>query len=84
MSANSTRRSRWDTKLGFHPDPRPFPIPLNSVVQNGGNIACLYIIVTRVYPYLVSEYLFSYITSFMKSTINLFKFAIRFANFLLA
>lgn len=50
ISANSTRRARWDTKLGFHKDPRPFPLLLSSLYANGGVVSCVDIIVLRIYP----------------------------------
>ncbi|XP_066517133.1 breast cancer type 2 susceptibility protein isoform X2 [Hoplias malabaricus] len=50
ISANSTRRARWDTKLGFHKDPRPFNLPLSSLYPNGGMVGCVDIIVLRSYP----------------------------------
>ncbi|XP_073899688.1 breast cancer type 2 susceptibility protein isoform X4 [Castor canadensis] len=50
ISANSTRPACWYTKLGFFPDPRPFPLPLSSLFSDGGNIGCSDIIVQRVYP----------------------------------
>ncbi|XP_026790782.3 breast cancer type 2 susceptibility protein isoform X2 [Pangasianodon hypophthalmus] len=50
ISANSTRRARWDTKLGFHKDPRPFSLLLSSLYANGGVVSCVDIIVLRSYP----------------------------------
>ncbi|KAL7832112.1 hypothetical protein AOLI_G00296600 [Acnodon oligacanthus] len=50
VSANSTRRARWDSKLGFHKDPRPFRLPLSSLYPNGGVVGCVDIIVLRSYP----------------------------------
>ncbi|XP_029415527.1 breast cancer type 2 susceptibility protein isoform X5 [Nannospalax galili] len=50
ISANSTRPACWYTKLGFFPDPRPFPLPLSSLFSDGGNVGCVDIIVQRVYP----------------------------------
>ncbi|KAK3531907.1 hypothetical protein QTP70_034409 [Hemibagrus guttatus] len=50
ISANSTRRARWDTKLGFYKDPRPFPLLLSSLYANGGVVSCVDIIVLRSYP----------------------------------
>ncbi|XP_061136842.1 breast cancer type 2 susceptibility protein isoform X2 [Syngnathus typhle] len=48
--ANSTRPARWDTKLGFHRDPRPFLLPLSSLHSNGGPVGCVDIVVLRSYP----------------------------------
>ncbi|KAI4879803.1 hypothetical protein NFI96_030756, partial [Prochilodus magdalenae] len=50
ISANSTRRARWDSKLGFHKDPRPFRLPLSSLYPNGGVVGCVDMIVLRSYP----------------------------------
>ncbi|KAL6471416.1 hypothetical protein MHYP_G00200660 [Metynnis hypsauchen] len=49
ISANSTRRARWDSKMGFHKDPRPFRLPLSSLYPNGGVVGCVDIIVLRSY-----------------------------------
>ncbi|XP_035240203.1 breast cancer type 2 susceptibility protein [Anguilla anguilla] len=50
ISANSTRPARWDAKLGFHRDPRPFRLPLSSLYCNGGLVGCVDIVVLRSYP----------------------------------
>uniref|UniRef100_A0A8C3WKJ3 BRCA2 DNA repair associated n=1 Tax=Catagonus wagneri TaxID=51154 RepID=A0A8C3WKJ3_9CETA len=50
ISANSTRPARWYAKLGFSPDPRAFPLPLSSLFSDGGNVACVDIIIQRAYP----------------------------------
>ncbi|NXO66646.1 BRCA2 protein, partial [Phainopepla nitens] len=50
ISANSTRRVRWHTKLGFHRDPRPFPLPLASLYSEGGAVGCIDVVVQRAYP----------------------------------
>ncbi|XP_077029920.1 breast cancer type 2 susceptibility protein [Agelaius phoeniceus] len=50
ISANSTRRVRWHTKLGFHRDPRPFPVPLSSLYSEGGAVGCIDVVVQRTYP----------------------------------
>ncbi|NWR17246.1 BRCA2 protein, partial [Emberiza fucata] len=50
ISANSTRRVRWHTKLGFHQDPRPFPVPLSSLYSEGGAVGCVDVVVQRTYP----------------------------------
>ncbi|XP_078258485.1 breast cancer type 2 susceptibility protein [Rhinoraja longicauda] len=50
ISANSTRPARWHTKLGYHCDPRPFPLPLSSLFGEGGMVGCVDIIVVRTYP----------------------------------
>ncbi|XP_026137610.1 breast cancer type 2 susceptibility protein homolog isoform X1 [Carassius auratus] len=50
ISANSTRRARWDTKLGYHRDPRPISLPLSSLFTAGGVVSCVNIVVLRTYP----------------------------------
>ncbi|XP_069046248.1 breast cancer type 2 susceptibility protein isoform X2 [Lepisosteus oculatus] len=50
ICANSTRLARWDTKLGFHRDPRPFHVPLSSLFSNGGRVGCVDVVVLRTYP----------------------------------
>ncbi|EHB05387.1 Breast cancer type 2 susceptibility protein [Heterocephalus glaber] len=50
VSANSTRPACWYTKLGFFPDPRPFPLPLSSLFSDGGNVGCADVVVQRIYP----------------------------------
>ncbi|XP_036005712.1 breast cancer type 2 susceptibility protein [Fundulus heteroclitus] len=50
ICGNSTRRARWDAKLGFHRDPRPFLLPISCLFSNGGPVGCVDIIVLRSYP----------------------------------
>ena len=50
LHANSTRRARWDAKLGFHSDVRAFPLPLVSLFCDGGFTGCIDVIVLRQYP----------------------------------
>ncbi|XP_047579060.1 breast cancer type 2 susceptibility protein isoform X1 [Lutra lutra] len=50
IAANSTRRARWYAKLGFSPDPRPFPLSLSSLFSDGGNVGCVDVVVQRAYP----------------------------------
>ncbi|XP_030304076.1 breast cancer type 2 susceptibility protein [Calypte anna] len=50
ISANSTRCARWHTQLGFHPDPRPFPLPLSSLYSEGGAVGCIDVVIQRAYP----------------------------------
>ncbi|XP_012996389.2 breast cancer type 2 susceptibility protein isoform X1 [Cavia porcellus] len=50
ISANSTRPARWDARLGFLPDPRPFPLCLSSLFSDGGAVGCADVVVQRVYP----------------------------------
>ncbi|KAK7156638.1 hypothetical protein R3I94_006625 [Phoxinus phoxinus] len=50
ISANSTRRARWDTKLGYYRDPRPIRLQLSSLYPAGGGVSCVNIVVLRSYP----------------------------------
>ncbi|XP_007097707.2 breast cancer type 2 susceptibility protein [Panthera tigris] len=50
ISANSTRPACWYAKLGFFPDPRPFPLPLSSLFSDGGNVGCVDVVIQRTYP----------------------------------
>ncbi|XP_059540155.1 breast cancer type 2 susceptibility protein isoform X3 [Myotis daubentonii] len=50
ISANSTRPACWYAKLGFSPDPRPFPLPLSSLFSDGGNVGCVDVVIQRAYP----------------------------------
>ncbi|XP_035682318.1 uncharacterized protein LOC118419819 isoform X2 [Branchiostoma floridae] len=54
LSANATRRARWDAKLGFHSNPQPFPIRLGSLCPDGGMVGCVDVTVLRSYPMQVS------------------------------
>uniref|UniRef100_H3DFR1 Tower domain-containing protein n=1 Tax=Tetraodon nigroviridis TaxID=99883 RepID=H3DFR1_TETNG len=53
--ANSSRRARWDAKLGFYRDPRPFLLPVSSLYNSGGPVGCVDIIILRSYPTLWME-----------------------------
>uniref|UniRef100_A0A3Q2CW94 Tower domain-containing protein n=1 Tax=Cyprinodon variegatus TaxID=28743 RepID=A0A3Q2CW94_CYPVA len=50
ICANSTRRARWDAKLGFHKDPRPFLLPISCLFSNGGLVGCVDVLILRSYP----------------------------------
>nr|XP_046245556.1 breast cancer type 2 susceptibility protein isoform X2 [Scatophagus argus] len=50
ICANSSRLARWDSKLGFYRDPRPFLLPVSSLYSNGGPVGCVDIIILRSYP----------------------------------
>ncbi|XP_054884160.1 breast cancer type 2 susceptibility protein [Poeciliopsis prolifica] len=50
ICANSTRRARWDAKLGYYTDPRPFLLPVSCLYSNGGPIGCVDIFILRSYP----------------------------------
>uniref|UniRef100_A0A3Q1IDS8 Tower domain-containing protein n=1 Tax=Anabas testudineus TaxID=64144 RepID=A0A3Q1IDS8_ANATE len=55
ICANSTRPARWDTKLGFYRDPRPFLLPVSCLYSNGGPVGCVDIIILRSYPIQVKS-----------------------------
>ncbi|XP_034404003.1 breast cancer type 2 susceptibility protein isoform X1 [Cyclopterus lumpus] len=50
ICTNSSRPTRWNTKLGFHRDPRPFLLPVSCLYSSGGPVGCVDIIVLRSYP----------------------------------
>lgn len=50
ISANSTRRAKWYTKLGYCKESWPFAISLNSIHGNGGIITRMTAYIARVYP----------------------------------
>ncbi|CAL8349263.1 unnamed protein product [Arctogadus glacialis] len=55
IGANSCRRARWDAKLGFQRDPRPFLLPLSSLFSTGGAVGCVDLLILRSYPVLWME-----------------------------
>ena len=55
LSANSTRRARWFTKLGYQPSPHPFPVSLASLFPDGGAVGCTEAVIARVYPLIYME-----------------------------
>lgn len=55
IHANSTRRAKWDTRLGFYRVPSNFHIYLDTVLPNGGNIGKIIVCVVRLYPLLYME-----------------------------
>ncbi|XP_066287790.1 breast cancer type 2 susceptibility protein homolog [Branchiostoma lanceolatum] len=50
LSANATRRARWDAKLGYHSNPQPLPVSLGSLCADGGMVGCVDVLVLRSYP----------------------------------
>lgn len=52
---NSTRKIRWDAKLGFQKNPGNLIISLNSILPDGGPISRLDVIIVRIYPFLYVE-----------------------------
>lgn len=65
LHANSTRRARWDAKLGFHRRIQAFPLPLASLFGDGGFIGCVDVIVLRQYPVQVTTFQKMFIRSKM-------------------
>ncbi|XP_047542551.1 breast cancer type 2 susceptibility protein homolog isoform X2 [Vanessa atalanta] len=54
ISGNSTRRAKWDARLGFHGD-GAILARLSAVRPEGGKISRVRVFVTRVYPTLYIE-----------------------------
>ncbi|XP_041464014.1 uncharacterized protein LOC121415003 [Lytechinus variegatus] len=50
IAANSTRRARFDSRLGLQCDPRPFPLPTTSLHPDGGSVGCIDVLILRTYP----------------------------------
>ncbi|XP_075892594.1 breast cancer type 2 susceptibility protein [Nelusetta ayraudi] len=50
ICANSSRPARWDSRLGFQRDPRPFLLPISSLYGSGGPVGCVDVVVLRSYP----------------------------------
>ncbi|XP_055529960.1 breast cancer type 2 susceptibility protein homolog [Wyeomyia smithii] len=50
IHSNSTRRARWDVKLGLYKVPNSFLISCNDILDQGGLISRLQVMVIRVYP----------------------------------
>lgn len=55
ISANSTRRARWDTMLGYQNTKSYFSIHLKSIIPDGGQVACIDVIIMRKYPLQFTE-----------------------------
>lgn len=55
LSANSTRRAKWYSKLGYQRSSRAFPIPIDSIYADGGVVGGLDVIVARTYPLTYME-----------------------------
>lgn len=52
FSANSSRRVKWHTKLGYFNGGRSISFPMKSIDPNGGNICKFMAFVVRIYPML--------------------------------
>lgn len=57
LSYNSTRRARWDTRLGYFVVPRPFRVSLSSLHPKGGLAGRVDCLVIRAYPVMYLEML---------------------------
>lgn len=55
LHTNSTRRAKWDTKLGYIVPSGPIGIKLKTIYPNGGLIGKIKVTITRVYPMLYHE-----------------------------
>ncbi|XP_049786303.1 breast cancer type 2 susceptibility protein-like [Schistocerca cancellata] len=55
IHTNSTRRARWDCRLGFCRQPGPLPVSLSSLKPAGGVISCVTAVIARVYPVVYME-----------------------------
>ena len=53
--ANSTRRARWDARLGLQRHAHAFPLTLDSLFPDGGLTGCIDVIVLRQYPLQVID-----------------------------
>ncbi|XP_065092081.1 breast cancer type 2 susceptibility protein homolog [Ochlerotatus camptorhynchus] len=50
IHANSTRRTRWNTRLGLYRVPSSFVISCNDVLDRGGLVVSLEVVIVRIYP----------------------------------
>nr|XP_037277025.1 LOW QUALITY PROTEIN: breast cancer type 2 susceptibility protein homolog [Rhipicephalus microplus] len=57
LSYNSTRRARWDARLGYYAQPKPFPVSLASLHPKGGLVGRVDCLVIRAYPVMYLEML---------------------------
>ncbi|CAK9796960.1 Breast cancer type 2 susceptibility protein homolog [Anthophora quadrimaculata] len=55
IHTNSTRRARWDLKLGYIVPSGPICIKLRTICSNGGLIGKIKVTIARVYPMLYHE-----------------------------
>jgi hypothetical protein len=54
LYSNSTRRAKWDEQLGYKKYPN-FVTSLGTVINDGGPIGCLDVIIARKYPAMYLE-----------------------------
>ncbi|XP_043514610.1 breast cancer type 2 susceptibility protein homolog isoform X1 [Frieseomelitta varia] len=55
LHTNSTRRAKWDTKLGYIVPSGPICVKLKTIYPNGGLIGKIKVTIARVYPMLYHE-----------------------------
>lgn len=55
IHTNSTRRARWDAKLGYQRQSGPIKSSLGSINPNGGLVGKFSVVVARAYPILYRE-----------------------------
>ena len=55
ISANSSRRARWFSRLGVCFSPCVLSVPLQSILADGGTVGCTEALVARLYPMLYLE-----------------------------
>ncbi|XP_076636941.1 breast cancer type 2 susceptibility protein [Colletes latitarsis] len=55
IHTNSTRRARWDARLGYTVPTGPMCVKLRSICPNGGLIGRIKVLIARVYPILYYE-----------------------------
>ncbi|XP_076763986.1 breast cancer type 2 susceptibility protein homolog [Xylocopa sonorina] len=55
LHTNSTRRARWDTKMGYIVPSGPMCIKLKTIYPHGGLIGKIKVTIARVYPMLYHE-----------------------------
>ncbi|XP_014779964.1 breast cancer type 2 susceptibility protein [Octopus bimaculoides] len=50
VNGNCCRPAKWNSRLGYQRDPRPFAIPISHINQNGGLIGSVDVVIARIYP----------------------------------
>ena len=71
LSANSTRRARWDAKLGYASHPHPMLVPLCSLLPDGGTVGGIDVVITRVYPLQVRACIRTCMFVYMNSNVGI-------------
>ncbi|XP_036360666.1 breast cancer type 2 susceptibility protein-like isoform X4 [Octopus sinensis] len=55
VNGNCCRPAKWNSRLGYQRDPRPFAIPISHIKQNGGLIGSVDVVIARIYPIMYME-----------------------------